>query len=256
MVISKANEASSAETSSKHSSVAVIVPNYQYKRFIPRCLASISNQTLRPAQVILVDDGSTDGSRDILADWAASAVGIEVLCLMLPENRGKNHALNRAVEMVKSEFTCIVDADDILLPDFLARLLSAIEQNGSDFAYCDNELIDEDDQLLGIGRSCEFNAELIRCASYIPDNGPTRTDLFRTVLPLDETVRRGTKHHRWQRLVAAGAKGHYIDRPLFQYRMHNQNLSGIGDRIKQDLASSKQLEPMLSQYWPLEERKT
>jgi hypothetical protein len=70
--------------------------------------------------------------------------------------------------------------------------------------------------------------------------------------PYDETIRKGTKHHKWKRIVANGWRGLHIPEPLFSYRMHEGNLSGIGKRVIAEVEQGVGGERILSGYWPLQ----
>jgi hypothetical protein len=110
-------------------------------------------------------------------------------------------------------------------------------------------LIDTYERELALGRSCRFDPELLSTESYIPDCGPTFTSALLAVSPFDENVRIGTKHWKWRKIVEAGGRGVHIPMPLFYYRMHEDNLSGIGSRILCEAKSGKIRERLLSGYW-------
>lgn len=97
------------------SSVSVIVPVYNKREYLARCLDSIANQTAKPHQVILVDDGSTDGSGD-LCDRYADEYGWEVYHT---ENRGVGAARNYGLDRATGDYISFMDADDKYEPEAL-----------------------------------------------------------------------------------------------------------------------------------------
>ena len=110
--------------------ISVVIPVYNTARWLRQCLDSALGQTLQDIEVICVDDGSTDGSAAILAEYAAKDGRIRVL---RQENSGQGVARNRGLEIAQGEFAAFLDSDD-LYPDenVLADLLAAADGNGVD----------------------------------------------------------------------------------------------------------------------------
>lgn len=105
----------------------VVIPYFDEERYLPATLESLSAQTLRPFRVVLVDNGSRDGSAGIARAWAKKQIGIEVQLLAEP-TPGQVHALARGVAAVATEFLAIADADTFYPAHYLAtadRLLRA-----------------------------------------------------------------------------------------------------------------------------------
>jgi CDP-glycerol glycerophosphotransferase (TagB/SpsB family) len=110
--------------------ISVVVPFYNNAALLGDCLASIAAQTYRNLQVVMVDDGSTDGSAAIARDQAVADPRFE---LVSQDNRGPGAARNRGVAVASGEFLAFVDADDLLPPDAYATMLAVLERTGSDF---------------------------------------------------------------------------------------------------------------------------
>jgi GT2 family glycosyltransferase len=115
--------------------VAVVIPNYNGARWLPGVLASVAAQTVAPAEVLVVDDGSTDDSAAI-----AEAAGARVL--RLAENGGFARAANAGVAAVESEAVALVNTDVVLDPDWLERAAAAM--NAGEGAVA-TKLLDLDD---------------------------------------------------------------------------------------------------------------
>ena len=236
--------------------VTLIVPNYNYGAYVGETLASIAAQTRPPAQTIVYDDGSDDGSLAAIEAAFASHSGRlgEAMLIAKPTNRGKLHALNTTIPLVEHEITVILDADDVIHPRFLEILVERLhEERSADpsvgFVYTDCELMDAQGTVIAPGNSEAFDAEKLTVSSYIPDCAPTVTTVLKAALPFDESIRVATKHHKWQRIVPTGVAGVHVPQRLFRYRMHKANISGIGVRIEADLVTGAGKEPMLSKYW-------
>ncbi len=118
------------------SNVSIIVPVYNLNNsgeYLPRCVNSLINQTYRNLEIILVDDGSTDGTDVICDKLAESDSRIKVLH---KANGGVSSARNTGIEAAGGEFITFVDADDYAAPDHIESLLGLINQSGCDVAVC------------------------------------------------------------------------------------------------------------------------
>jgi GT2 family glycosyltransferase len=102
--------------------VAVVIPNWNGIEWLPRCLAAIATQTRPPDELIVVDNGSTDGSLELLAARP------EVRTIALEHNTGFAVAANRALEAASSEAVALINADVVLEPDWLERVVAALER--------------------------------------------------------------------------------------------------------------------------------
>jgi GT2 family glycosyltransferase len=102
-------------------SVSVVLPNWNGLRWLPQCLESIAGQQLPPDEVIVVDNGSSDGSLEYLSSEHPS-----VKVVSLSRNTGFAHAANRGLRAARSEFVALINTDVVLAPDWLERMASAL----------------------------------------------------------------------------------------------------------------------------------
>jgi GT2 family glycosyltransferase len=102
--------------------VAVVIPNYNGERWLPGVLESVREQTRAPAEVVVVDDGSTDGSAALLAERFP-----EVRVLALGANGGFARAANAGIAAVGADAVALVNTDVLLAPDWLERAAAALE---------------------------------------------------------------------------------------------------------------------------------
>ncbi len=98
---------------------SILINNYNYGRFVGRAIASALNQSANDTEVIVVDDGSSDESRSVLAGFRDRAT------IVLQENGGQAAAMNAAVAASRGEFLCFLDADDWWAPDKLSAVAAA-----------------------------------------------------------------------------------------------------------------------------------
>lgn len=107
--------------------VSILLCNYNDSRFLPESLQAICGQTHTPDEVIVVDDGSSDNSLEIIQGFAERYPFIRVL--KNETNRGLLFSINRAIAEARSEFLVWAAADDILLPNFLRRNIECLQQH-------------------------------------------------------------------------------------------------------------------------------
>ena len=100
--------------------ISVIVPVYNVEEYLEECLESIKNQTYTNIEVILVNDGSTDGSREICERFCQKDSRFK---LINQENQGQSVARNRGVKESAGEFIMFVDSDDVIKKNVLEVLL-------------------------------------------------------------------------------------------------------------------------------------
>lgn len=113
--------------------VSIIIPVYNVKEYIDECIISIVNQTYSNLEIILIDDGSSDGSAEICDRWASKDSRIHVAH---QGNRGVSAARNTGLFMSKGEFISFVDADDWLETDEIEKLVSHLISHEADMAVC------------------------------------------------------------------------------------------------------------------------
>lgn len=107
--------------------VSIIIPVYNVEKYIDKCLESIINQTYENYEIILVDDGSSDDSYNIIKSWQKKYNDV-IICLK-QKNKGAGAARNRGLEVAKGDFIVFVDSDDYLDNDFLEVMVSNINDN-------------------------------------------------------------------------------------------------------------------------------
>jgi alpha-1,3-rhamnosyltransferase len=168
--------------------VSVVVPSYNHARFVEATLRSIMKQTLRPAELIVIDDGSSDGSpaviERVLNDCPFPSE------LITRNNRGLSATLNEGLERTRGDYFAYLGSDDLWLPDFLksrVRLLQS--RTNAVLAYGHAYFVDEQNQIV------DCTADWARYT-----DGDVREMLLQTTGPMSPTVlyRRGAlERQRW-----------------------------------------------------------
>lgn len=120
--------------------VSLIIPVYNSAETLPACLDSVAAQTWKDFEVILVDDGSQDHSRDILHQWQRERPCVTVLC---QQQSGVSRARNAGVAVASGEYVAFCDSDDVLHPQFLETLVGNTCQCGADLCCCEFQAFTE-----------------------------------------------------------------------------------------------------------------
>ena len=113
--------------------ISVIVPVYNVEEYLEECLESIKRQTYIDIEVILVNDGSTDGSKEICERYCEKDSRFK---LVNQENKGLSGARNRGMLESKGEFISFVDSDDVLKEDMLEQLMKQMTSEDIDIVEC------------------------------------------------------------------------------------------------------------------------
>lgn len=111
---------------------SVVVPMYNVEKFLPKCVESIRNQTLKDIEIILVDDGSPDRCGDMAEEYVRQDSRIRVVHRA---NGGLGPARNSGMEVARGEYIGFVDSDDWIEPDMYERLYEAAKANGVDVVF-------------------------------------------------------------------------------------------------------------------------
>ena len=236
--------------------LTVVMPNYNYGRFIDEAIRSVAAQTHAPIELIVVDDASTDDSVAVATETLSKVTNLfDKKLIALPENVGKLGALNRALAHVRGEYFMIQDSDDLLTPDYASRTIAElVEARKTDptigFIYTDCMLVSQTGEILDRGKSTAFDAKMLEEYSFVPEPAMCLARPVLEAAPYDEAIRKGTKHHKWRRIVANGWNGKHLAEPIFYYRMHDKNLSGIGKRVIEEVEKGQRGHRILSGYWP------
>ena len=132
--------------------ISVIVPVYKVERYLERCIQSILNQTYTDIEIILVDDGSPDGSPAICDRYAAQYKCIKVIH---KPNGGLSSSRNAGIESSTGSFIAFVDSDDYIDCDFLSRLHECITRHEADLAMLRYKEVNDKSKVESVARKQE-----------------------------------------------------------------------------------------------------
>jgi glycosyltransferase involved in cell wall biosynthesis len=191
--------------------VSIIVPAYQHARELSACLDSILAQTYTDYEIIVVNDGSTDDTENVLQPYR------EKITYIKQENRGGNAARNRGFYAAQGAFLLFCDADIVMRPDCLQIMMQTLEQHPeAAYAYCSFRY--------GWKKFTfwPFSAERLRQINYIHTTSLIRREFFPG---FDESIRKLQDWDLWLTMLAAGQQGVWIPKVLFRAIPHHGGIS-------------------------------
>jgi glycosyltransferase involved in cell wall biosynthesis len=212
--------------------VSVIIPAYNRANYIAESIQSVLDQTFADFEIVVVDDGSTDNTREVIESFHDPRIRH-----FHQENRGPAAAANRAMELSRGEYISLFSSDDDLLPTALEKGVQVLDAHPEvAFSYGQTYLMDERGRVFDLPKKPKYSyiregmeeiKGLLTRGDYIPT--PTvmvrRSYLFEVGL-YDPTFRYGSEDFDlWVRL-AKKYKVAYIAEPLIKYRVHSSSLTG------------------------------
>lgn len=124
--------------------VSIIIPVYNTADFVREAIESILNQTLQDLEVIAVNDGSTDGTLEILQSMASEDSRVKVLS---QKNQGQSIARNEGIRIASGKYLYFMDSDDYLKKEALQACFDKCEANNLDFLFFDADILNKESDL-------------------------------------------------------------------------------------------------------------
>ena len=122
--------------------VTIVIPCYNVAKYIKRCIDSLVGQSFQKFKVILVDDKSTDDTYQYLLQLQATS-GLDIMVLQNSCNSGPAVSRNKGIFEADTKYITFCDSDDWYEPDFLKTMVSLLEDNAGDMAFCGYKVVDE-----------------------------------------------------------------------------------------------------------------
>lgn len=231
--------------------VSFVVPTYNQARYLPICLDAIWFQEYPDIEIVVVDDGSTDGTDAVLDEFCraveeeetsfASSLdpdtgevkrtrhprypkeGRRLLRLRNETNQGLSATLNRGFQAATGELCTFIASDDIPLPHMLPGLVAALDEHGADFAFADMHVVDDTGRILRRFSLPDYSFTANFCNWYLCGI----CKLYKRELHLRHGYFNlgfyGQDHEMYLRFAMGGAKFVHVPRVLANVRIHDRD---------------------------------
>ena len=128
--------------------ISIIVPVYNSEKYLDRCIDSLINQTYKNLELIFINDGSQDGSIQILKKYAKKDKRIHIID---KKNSGASDSRNKGIDIASGEYICFCDSDDMYELNYIERMYDVIKKENVDIVKCNFKVIDTDNHILHNG---------------------------------------------------------------------------------------------------------
>ena len=209
--------------------ISVLTALYNHAQHVPAALTSAAASWDVEGELIVVDDGSTDGSAEAVTAWMAEYQDVPALLLRHPVNRGLASARNDALGMARGEFTFVLDADNEVYPRCLRRLLGALQADpGAAFSYCTLEMF-AGGECVGLMNTLPWQPERLRAGNYIDAMALMRTRIVRELggYPTDLRLHGWEDYALYCALATAGHRGIRVPEILARYRVARHSMLSL-----------------------------
>ena len=231
-------------------SISVIIPAYNQALYVSESVQSVLRQTYRDFELIVVDDGSTDETPQILSGFIDPRIRV-----IWQPNAGLSAARNTGLRASSAPLVTLLDADDFFFPGKLAVLCAFLDDHPEIGMVCGGtQIIDQKgyplSQIANSPRSLELS-ELLIGNPFTPSAVMIRREWFDRVGVFDETLRACEDWDLWLRMAYAGCRFAWVEHLVVAYRYHQGQMTRESDRMRKAMLSMLDKffsQPGLSEY--------
>jgi len=191
---------------------SIIITTYNGEKFVARAIESALSQTDKDREIIVVDDASTDGTREILDKYKK-----EVKLIFHKKNKKVSAALNSAIKIAKGRYIVRLDDDDYFAPELVEKEANFLDKNPNiDFLYCDYYLVNETEEIIGEIELPEYSPNVIHHKYLVAVGTMVRRKVFDEIGLFDEKIYHQEMYDFYLRMVKK-FKGFHFKEKLFFY---------------------------------------
>jgi glycosyltransferase involved in cell wall biosynthesis len=215
--------------------VSVVIPCFNNETTIIETLNCILNQEYKDIEVIIVNDGSKDNSKEVITDFIINKSNLN---LINQNNSGPSNSRNTGSETASGKYLLFLDADDLIAPSFIKKSVELLEKDEKlNIVYSKAEFFDAKK---GIWNLSDFKMPNFLIDNCIPITALIRTEVFRKVGKFDEKLGFTEDWELWIRIVLQFGGVYQIPEVLFYYRQRydkssitdNKNLDAVKERTR------------------------
>ena len=199
--------------------VSIIIPVYNGEKYIRECVQSCLNQTYDSYEIIVIDDGSTDNTLNILCEF-------DFITVLIKPNSGTASALNTGIKNAKGQWIKWLSADDVLYPDAIENMMKSVSDDNTIY-YTNYHIIDSDSNITG--QFVEPNRDTNQLWSLFFGNGSSsmiHRKVFEKCGNFDDSLAHSEDYEFWLRATQVyGVKMELIPFFSLKYRRHPDQLT-------------------------------
>jgi glycosyltransferase involved in cell wall biosynthesis len=237
-------------TSSPTPAISVVMSVYNGGGFLRSSIDSILNQTFKDFEFIIINDGSTDGSRKVIESYKDPRIR-----LYNQSNKGLVYSLNKGCELARANLIARMDADDISMPSRLEKQVKLMSMNkdlvlvGSSILTIDNnsKKLNRHNVLIG---SCELKQELLIRSPFAHGSTMFRKESFIEVGGYNHAFWPAEDYYLWLKLSQEGDFVNICE-PLYQYRENKSGISSQNQKLQQEAHKN-----VMSEAWKIKDKLT
>jgi glycosyltransferase involved in cell wall biosynthesis len=215
--------------------VSAVIPVHNGQAYVGKAIESVLVQTHTAIECLVIDDGSTDGTRDAVAGFG------DAVTYVSQARSGVSSARNRGTQLAHGELVAFLDHDDMWLPDKLARQIEALQTRRPTMVLCAIEIVDASGTRLGTkrlragsdlvtGMVLFDGTDTVSCSS----TGLVRRRELLAMGGFDPALAMSADWDLLLRVLLEGSVG-YVDEPLVRYRLHDSNMSRRVGAMEHDM---------------------
>jgi GT2 family glycosyltransferase/Flp pilus assembly protein TadD/glycogen synthase/SAM-dependent methyltransferase len=214
----------------KKTTISICIPTYNRSRFLTNTIQSALNQSFEPLEIVIIDDGSTDNTEEIVKGFNSPK-----LRYFKKKHEGAPFTRNRCIKAARGEYILWLDSDDLLLPEILKTYKdSLIEFPEADILYCNLQSVGKKNEHKKIYtykdwyHNPEGMVAFLYVGSPIPNGGTLISkNVFNKVGYYSEDFTRAHDFEFWTRVALSKAfKAKHVDKILYKYIIHEDNITG------------------------------
>jgi len=203
--------------------VSIVTPTFNSLKYIQKTANSVLNQTFKEWEWIIVDDLSTDGTREYLEDLEKKDSRIK--CILKNDNEGSGPSRNKAIELAQNKYIAFLDSDDIWIPEKLALHTDFMEKNDSSLSHTSYGFIDENDnkikQTFHVSNSPIAYKDLLKRTEISCLTAMYNQEVIGKMYMPD--LRRKQDYALWLSILKKGYKSDPLDIETAFYRQHSNS---------------------------------
>ncbi len=205
--------------------VSIILPTYNREEYIKIAVESALNQSYKNIELIIIDDGSSDRTKDVISPYLADSR----VRYIYQDNKGQAYAMNKGFKMAAGDIVCWIDSDDVYLPGTIKKIVEIFRKRPDvDVVFGDLLISDKNGKIIDYWKRLDFDMEALIYTGMVLTPGDTtfwRRSLYEKLNGFDTKYLRSYDYDFVIRMGLFGAKFYHTPNFLAIYRLHKHQLT-------------------------------